>query len=77
MRQFGLLNAISTCRVSLDGKLNHTSSDLGRNICVVSQFFSSDGVHRWFMNSRPDTYPKYSLYSSTDVIMKVVGSEKW
>jgi hypothetical protein len=75
MRQFGLLNAISTCRVSLDGKLNHTSSDLGRNIGVVSQFFSSDGVHRWFMNSRPDTYPKYSLYSSTDVIMKVV-SEK-
>ena len=73
MRQYGLLNAINSCKLSIDGKLHHTCTQSGKMLNITSQFYEKDGVHRWFQASQPDIFPKYSLYSSSAAVLDVVA----
>ena len=75
MRQYGLLNAINSCKLSIDGKLHHTSTQSGKMLNITSQFYEKDGVHRWFQASQPDIFPKYSLYSSSAAVLNVVAQD--
>jgi hypothetical protein len=72
MRQFGILNAISVCKLTIDGKLHHTCSDIGRNLNVLSMFYSKEDVHRYFQNAQPDVFSKYADYTSGLTTIKII-----
>lgn len=75
LSQYGLLQALQNCQVSLNGRNLTIPTCIPEAINILSQYYNSEDVAEWFPASQPDMFQSFEQYSGNSKILKFIDED--
>lgn len=72
LSQYGLLQGMQSCQVSLNGKTLNIPTQIAECINILSQYYNAEDVAEWFPSSMPDMFQSFEQYSGNSKILSFI-----